>query len=54
VYLPDGRMFVGVELQSAQQTATPEQLEPLEFELQRYLSMCMLVHIKHCLKNGKT
>ena len=39
VYLPDGRMFVGVELRclNAQQAQTPDQLEPLEFELQRHL-----------------
>ena len=37
VYLPDGRMFVGVELLDPQQFATPDQLEPLEFELQRYM-----------------
>ena len=37
VYLPAGRMFVGVELLDSQQAATPEKLEPLEFELQRYL-----------------
>jgi hypothetical protein len=37
VYLPDKRMFVGVELRSPQQPQTPEQLEPLEFELQRYM-----------------
>jgi len=37
VYLLDGRMFVGVELRNAQQTPTPDQLEPLEFELQRHL-----------------
>ncbi|MFO1000935.1 MAG: GyrI-like domain-containing protein [Planctomycetaceae bacterium] len=37
VYLPAGRMFVGVELLDSQQTATPDRLEPLEFELQRYL-----------------
>lgn len=37
VYLPDKRMFVGVELRSPQQSPTPEQLEPLEFELQRYV-----------------
>ena len=37
VYLPDGRMFVGVELRNPQQVPTPEQLEPLEFELQRYM-----------------
>jgi effector-binding domain-containing protein len=30
-------MFVGVELRSAQQIPTPDQLEPLEFELQRYM-----------------
>ena len=37
VYLPDGRMFVGVELRNPQQVPAPDQLEPLEFELQRYL-----------------
>ena len=37
VYLPDGRMFVGVELRNAQQITVPDQLEPLEFELQRYM-----------------
>ena len=37
VYLPDGRMFVGVELRNAQPISTPEQLEPLAFELQRYM-----------------
>ena len=37
VYLPDARMFVGVELRNPQQSPTPNQLEPLEFELQRYL-----------------
>lgn len=36
VYLPAGRMFVGVELRGPQQP-TPDQLEPLEFELQRYM-----------------
>lgn len=37
VYLPDGKMFVGVELRHAQEIQTPNQLEPLEFELQRYM-----------------
>ena len=37
VYLPGGRMFVGVELQNPQPHPTPESLEPLEFELQRYM-----------------
>lgn len=37
VYLPDKRMFVGVELLSPQQSPIPEQLELLEFELQRYM-----------------
>jgi predicted transcriptional regulator YdeE len=37
VYLPNDKMFVGVELRSTQQTALPDQLEPLEFELPRYL-----------------
>ena len=37
VYLPDGRMFVGVELRNAQQSPVSDQLGPLEFELQRYM-----------------
>lgn len=37
VYLPGNRMFVGVELRSPQQGSIPDQLEPLEFELPRYL-----------------
>jgi len=37
VYLPAGRMFVGVELRNPKQAPTPDQLEPLEFELQRYM-----------------
>ena len=37
VYLPDGRMFVGVELRNPQPASTPSPLEPLEFELQRYM-----------------
>jgi len=37
VYLPDNQMFVGVELRSPQQFPTLGQLEPLEFELPRYL-----------------
>ena len=36
-YLPDGRMFVGVELRNPQQFPTPAPLEPLEFELLRYM-----------------
>ena len=36
VYLPDGRMFVGVELRNPQQFPVPDPLEPLEFELKRY------------------
>jgi predicted transcriptional regulator YdeE len=35
VSLSHGRMFVGVEL--LKNTQAPEELEPLEFELQRYL-----------------
>jgi hypothetical protein len=35
VYLPDGRMLVGVELSPGAQP--PAGLEPLEFELRRYL-----------------
>ncbi len=37
VYLPDGRMFVGVELRNPQQGSIPDQLEPLQFELQEYM-----------------
>jgi hypothetical protein len=36
VYLPAGRLFVGVALQSPQQS-TPDRLDPLEFELLRYI-----------------
>jgi hypothetical protein len=32
VYLPGGRIFVGIELRNAQQIPAPDQLEPLEFE----------------------
>jgi hypothetical protein len=35
VYLPDGRMFTGVEL--APNAQVPNGLEPLQFELPRYL-----------------
>jgi hypothetical protein len=37
VYLPDGRMFVGVELRNPQQPPTSDPLESLEFELRRYM-----------------
>lgn len=37
VYLPDGRMVVGVELRNPQSLPTPDPLEPLEFELERYM-----------------
>ena len=37
VYLSDNRMFVGVEIRNLQQGSTLDQLEPLEFELPRYL-----------------
>jgi hypothetical protein len=37
VYLPDNRMFVGVEIRNPQQGPTFDQLEPLGFELPRYL-----------------
>ena len=37
VYLPEGRMFVGVELKGAPQMPLPARLETLEFELLRYL-----------------
>ncbi len=37
VYLPGGRMFVGVDLRSPQRVPIPDRLKPFEFELQRYL-----------------
>lgn len=37
VYLPDNRMFVGVELRGPQPGPTHEPLEPLGFELPRHL-----------------
>ena len=37
VYLPAGEMFVGVDLRNLQQASVPDSLEPLEFELQRYM-----------------
>jgi hypothetical protein len=37
VYLPSGRMFVGVELRNPQRLPTPDPLEPLEFELGRHM-----------------
>ena len=37
VYLPDGRMFVGVELRNPQPGPMPDPLEPLEFKLRRYM-----------------
>src|SRR5579871_5462969 len=37
VYLPDNRMFVGVELRTPRQSPAPVPLEPLEFELPRHL-----------------
>jgi hypothetical protein len=36
VYLPDDRMFVGVEVRNPLQFPIPSRLEPLEFELRRY------------------
>ncbi|WLD12948.1 hypothetical protein [Planctellipticum variicoloris] len=37
VYLPDGRMFVGVEVTDPDRARVPEPLEPCEFELPRSL-----------------
>jgi len=37
VYLTDKRMFVGVELRTPQQSTVPDRLQPIEFELPRYL-----------------
>jgi hypothetical protein len=37
VYLPDDRMFVGVEVKNPGQPTIPTQLQPLEFELPRYM-----------------
>lgn len=36
VYLPDGRMFVGVVIREEGQASIPQPLELLEFELRRY------------------
>ena len=35
--MPDGRIFVGVDLRNAQPIPTPDRFEPLEFELQRHM-----------------
>jgi len=37
VYLPDRSMFVRRRIRNAQQASIPDQLEPLEFELPRYM-----------------
>lgn len=37
VYLPDGRMFVGVEVADSDKLRVPAPLEPYEFELRRCL-----------------
>lgn len=37
VYLPEDRMFVGVQLRNPQQAPPPDQLAPLEIELPLYL-----------------
>jgi hypothetical protein len=37
VYLPDGRMFVGVELRNPLPNSAPNPLSRLEFELKRHL-----------------
>ena len=37
VYLPENKLFVGVELRTPQPLPTPDQLEPLEFELRRHM-----------------
>ena len=37
VYLPNGRMFVGVELRNPEKNSLPDSLESLEFELPRFL-----------------
>ena len=36
-YMADERMFVGVEVVNAQRTTIPDQLEPFDFELRRYM-----------------
>lgn len=36
-YLPDNKMFVGVEFRNQQHGSIPDQLEPLQFELKRYM-----------------
>ena len=37
VYLADERMFVGVEVKNAQGSPIPDELEPFDFELLRYM-----------------
>jgi hypothetical protein len=37
VYLPDDKMFVGVELRGPHPSLSPVPLVPLEFQLSRYL-----------------
>lgn len=37
VYMDDDRIFVGVEVKAASQAAIPDELEPFDFELRRYL-----------------
>jgi hypothetical protein len=37
VYLPGGKMFVGVQLKDPQPTPLPGQLQPLDFTLARYV-----------------
>ena len=37
VYMADERMFVGVQIENAQQAAIPNQLELFDFELRRYM-----------------
>lgn len=37
VYLTSKQMFVGVELGNVQEPTVPDRLEPLQFELRRYL-----------------
>lgn len=46
VYLPDKKMFVGVELRNPQQPMVPQRLEPLDLELQRYMHPKYLEFVK--------
>jgi hypothetical protein len=54
VYLPAGRMFVGVELRNPQRTSLPDPLEPLEFELKRHMKHVHVGPYQALPQNGGT